>query len=132
MVAIPVNHKEGEDHQGKSKESAHNDQFVPVGLGVGLQQACLSWQVDGFILGDLGCMGTAGRGGALLLGLAPHAVVCQQLSEAFLYGPALVGFLPVSLGHHHQSPLWAWVMEVTSRLTELPLTFSQIRARLAR
>lgn len=101
VVAVPVDHKQRKDHEGKRKEGTHHYQLIPVGLSVDLWWAGLSWKDDKLLLGDLWCTWTAYQGGALLLGLALNTVVCQQLSEAFLHRPALVGFLPVSLSYHY-------------------------------
>ncbi|TNN50226.1 hypothetical protein EYF80_039563 [Liparis tanakae] len=133
VVPVPVDDEQGEHHQGERQQGAHHDQLVPVRLGVQLLGARLARQHHGLLLRlDARRARPADQGGALLARLRPHAVVGQQLAEALLLRPALVGLRAVGLRHHHQVPLGRGVEELAGGVAVAPLPPGQVGAQLTR
>lgn len=130
MVSVPVHHKQGEDHQGEAQQGAHYNQLIPVGFGFSLRGASLTWQDNGLLFGHHGCAGSANEGGALMPRLRLYAVIGQELPEALLHRPALVGLLSVHLGHHNYPPVRAGVEKMTSTLAVLPSPLGQVGTQL--
>lgn len=131
MVSVPVDDEQGEDHEGEGQQGAHHDQLVPVRLGVeDLPRASLARQDDALLSLNVRCARVTNQSGALLARLRPHTVVGQQLAETLLFGPALVGLLPVGLRHHHQVSLWSGVQELAGRVTVAPPPLRQVGPRL--